>query len=90
MGIAYLLMCAAHKAMVEVYGAKFVSLQVRKSNKAAFRLYKDIFKYEIEHVEEKYYADGEDGLLMKKKLDPEIVNSVYSTNETDPRYKTVP
>lgn len=74
--------------MVEVYGAKCVSLQVRRSNTAAFRLYNEIFKYEIENVEKNYYADGEDGYLMKKTLNPEVVKSVYFTNETDPRYST--
>lgn len=71
------------RAMVENYDAKYVSLHVRKSNRAALSLYRDtlnftysqpLFNYRLmgEHrlveVEKKYYADGEDAYSMKKDL----------------------
>lgn len=32
--------------MVEVYGAKYMSLHVRKSNRAAIHLYRDTLQFE--------------------------------------------
>lgn len=54
--------------MVETFGAKYVSLHVRVSNKAALRLYKDTLQFEVEKIESKYYADGEDAFSMKRDL----------------------
>jgi peptide alpha-N-acetyltransferase len=68
--------------MVHVYGAKYVTLHVRKSNVAALHLYTQTlgFKYIMNisadlisvfrktGVEEKYYADGEDAVAMRKDL----------------------
>ena len=45
--------------MADVFGAQFVSLHVRKSNRAAFHLYNETLKYEINDIERGYYADGE-------------------------------
>lgn len=56
--------------MVETYGAQFVSLHVRMSNIAALRLYRDTLGFEMEKVEAKYYADGEDAYSMKMDLNP--------------------
>jgi ribosomal protein S18 acetylase RimI-like enzyme len=39
LGIAYHLMNATHKDMVNLFGAKYVSLHVRVSNRAALGLY---------------------------------------------------
>ena len=55
--------------MVETYGAQYVSLHVRMSNIAALRLYRDTLGFEVEKVESKYYADGEDAYSMKMNLD---------------------
>ncbi|KAF3907252.1 hypothetical protein ABW20_dc0105793 [Dactylellina cionopaga] len=68
LGLAEKLMRQSQKAMVETFGAKYVSLHVRVSNKAALRLYKDTLQFEVEKVESKYYADGEDAFSMKQNL----------------------
>lgn len=51
--------------MHQVFAAKFVSLHVRKSNRAAFHLYNETLKYEINDIERGYYADGEDAYDMR-------------------------
>ena len=38
---------------------------MRKSNRAAFHLYTETLKYEINDVERGYYADGEDAYDMR-------------------------
>ncbi|ORX71947.1 N-alpha-acetyltransferase 11-like protein [Linderina pennispora] len=57
-----------HITSLSVFGAKGVSLHVRVSNTAAYSLYKNTLKFEVDHTEEKYYADGEDAYAMKKDL----------------------
>lgn len=54
--------------MAEAHRANYVSLHVRMSNLAALRLYRDSLGFEVEDVESKYYADGEDAYAMKLKL----------------------
>lgn len=74
LGLATSLMRAAHKAMDQVFKAKYVSLHVRVSNKAAFHLYHETLGYEIHKEEPKYYADGENAYSMRKQFgtdDPE-------------------
>ncbi|WIA08032.1 hypothetical protein OEZ85_007502 [Tetradesmus obliquus] len=66
MGIAAKLMSATHKAMEEVFGAEYVSLHVRVSNKGAIHLYTETLGYQIQDVEAKYYANGEDAYEMRK------------------------
>jgi ribosomal protein S18 acetylase RimI-like enzyme len=66
LGIAYQLMSAAHKDMVENFKAEYCSLHVRVSNRAALGLYAGKLAYTKVGVEEKYYADDEDAFLMKK------------------------
>ena len=39
------------------------------SNVAALRLYRDTLGFEVEKVEAKYYADGEDAYSMKMNLE---------------------
>lgn len=56
------------RAMVETFGAQYVSLHVRMSNVAALRLYRDTLGFEVEKVESAYYADGEDAYSMKMDL----------------------
>jgi len=68
LGLAQKLMDQASRAMVENFGAKYVSLHVRVSNRAALHLYKTILKFEITEVEPKYYADGENAYEMKRDL----------------------
>ncbi|PWA97117.1 acyl-CoA N-acyltransferase [Artemisia annua] len=52
----------------KVFGAEYVSLHVRKSNRAAFNLYTETLGYQIHDMEAKYYADGEDAYDMRKQL----------------------
>ncbi|KAK9683021.1 hypothetical protein RND81_10G113200 [Saponaria officinalis] len=66
LGLATKLMSAAQSAMEHVYAADYVSLHVRKSNRAAFRLYTETLGYKIHDMEAKYYADGEDAYDMRK------------------------
>ena len=64
-GIATALMKRSQLEMATVFGAHYVSLHVRKSNRAAFRLYNSTLKYEINEIERGYYADGEDAYDMR-------------------------
>ncbi|GIL79113.1 hypothetical protein Vretimale_16665 [Volvox reticuliferus] len=66
LGLATKLMNATHKAMEEVFGAKYVSLHVRETNKVAVHLYTQTLGYQIHDIEGKYYADGEDAYEMRK------------------------
>ncbi|BAF15925.1 N-terminal acetyltransferase A complex catalytic subunit NAA10 [Oryza sativa Japonica Group] len=68
LGLATKLMSAAQAAMDQVFGAEYVSLHVRRSNRAAFNLYTSTLGYQIHDVEAKYYADGEDAYDMRKPL----------------------
>ncbi|QDZ18784.1 N-acetyltransferase-like protein [Chloropicon primus] len=67
-GLATRLMMSAHDSMDEVFQSPFVSLHVRVTNKAAIHLYKNILKYDVHDVEEKYYADGENAFDMRKRF----------------------
>nr|CAG4638741.1 EOG090X0DSH [Cyclestheria hislopi] len=68
LGLAQKLMDQASRSMVECFNAKYVSLHVRKSNRAALNLYTNTLKFSISEVEPKYYADGEDAYAMKRDL----------------------
>jgi len=68
LGLARKLMDQAARAMVENFQAKYVSLHVRVSNRAALNLYEKTLKFDRSEVEPKYYADGEDAYAMRKDL----------------------
>ncbi|KAH0584728.1 hypothetical protein H2248_008001 [Termitomyces sp. 'cryptogamus'] len=68
LGLAKKLMILSQQAMKEIYKAEYVSLHVRKSNKAAIGLYRDTLGFEVAKVEKKYYGDGEDALSMRLEL----------------------
>ena len=68
LGLAQKLMQQASRAMVECFSAKYVSLHVRKSNRAALHLYTNTLKFNIYDIEPKYYADGEDAYAMRRDL----------------------
>ncbi|KAI1850524.1 hypothetical protein JX265_004234 [Neoarthrinium moseri] len=68
LGIAEKLMRQSQLAMVETFGAHYVSLHVRVSNKAAIHLYSVTLGFDREKTEAKYYADGEDAYCMKLDL----------------------
>ena len=72
LGLASRLMDATHGAMRQVFGARYASLHVRVSNRAAFHLYSRTLGYQIRGVEDKYYADGEDAFDMRKPLEKVI------------------
>ncbi|KAJ1562536.1 N-terminal acetyltransferase A complex catalytic subunit ard1 [Nowakowskiella sp. JEL0078] len=72
LGIAEKLMTQSQRAMVEVFGCKYVSLHVRKSNRAALQLYRDTLSFKVDNIESKYYADGEDAYAMKRELSKEM------------------
>lgn len=58
LGLATKLMLAAEADMRECFGAKYVSLHVRRSNRAAIHLYTETLKFEVNDIERSYYADG--------------------------------
>nr|GAT53159.1 predicted protein [Mycena chlorophos] len=68
LGLAKKLMLLSQDAMATIYKAHYVSLHVRKSNKAAIALYQDALGFEVAKVEAKYYGDGEDALSMRLDL----------------------
>lgn len=68
LGLATKLMTAAQNAMESVHGAEYVSLHVRRSNRAALNLYTSTLGYKTHDIEAKYYADGEDAYDMRKYL----------------------
>jgi hypothetical protein len=51
--------------MDDVFESEYVSLHVRKSNRAAFHLYSVTLNYVVHDVEKGYYADGEDAYDMR-------------------------
>lgn len=68
LGLAQKLMDQSSRAMVETFNAKYVSLHVRKSNRAALHLYTETLGFQVSEVETKYYMDGEDAYAMKRDL----------------------
>lgn len=68
LGLAQKLMNQASHAMLECFDAQYVSLHVRKSNRAALNLYTNTLKFKIIEIEPKYYADGEDAYCMRRDL----------------------
>ncbi|CAK39800.1 uncharacterized protein An08g01190 [Aspergillus niger] len=68
LGIAERLMRMSQRAMAECHRAQYVSLHVRVSNKAALHLYRDTLGFQVDSVESKYYADGEDAYAMRMDL----------------------
>ncbi|KAK6985022.1 N-acetyltransferase domain-containing protein [Favolaschia claudopus] len=68
LGLARKLMLLSQEAMSTIYKSSFVSLHVRKSNKAAISLYRDSLGFRVDKVEHKYYGDGEDALYMRLDL----------------------
>ncbi|UYV64735.1 NAA10 [Cordylochernes scorpioides] len=82
LGLAQKLMDQSSRAMVECFHAKYVSLHVRKSNRAALHLYTNTLGFQISEVEPKYYADGEDAYAMKRDL-VNFVNKKVSNSKKE-------
>eukprot|EP00050_Salpingoeca_kvevrii_P007311 m.295295 g.295295 ORF g.295295 m.295295 type:complete len:182 (-) comp13156_c0_seq1:218-763(-) len=70
LGLAKKLMNQSADSMVEAFRAKYCSLHVRRSNRAALNLYEKTLGFNIVTVESKYYADGEDAFEMRRDLEP--------------------
>ena len=83
LGLARKLMEQAARSMVENFGAKYVSLHVRKSNRAALKLYQASLKFDIHEIEPKYYADGEDAFAMRRDLTTLSMEEKEVTSEID-------
>lgn len=60
-----MLMKQSQLEMADIFKAEYVSLHVRKSNRAAFHLYTKTLKYEVHDIEKGYYANGEDAYDMR-------------------------
>ncbi|KAF7292297.1 N-acetyltransferase domain-containing protein [Mycena chlorophos] len=54
LGIAKKLMLQSRTSMASIYRASYVSLHVRKSNRAALSLYRDTLGFSVEDIEKKY------------------------------------
>ncbi|GMS97520.1 hypothetical protein PENTCL1PPCAC_19695, partial [Pristionchus entomophagus] len=96
LGLANKLMDQTARAMIECFNAKFVSLHVRVSNRAALNLYQNSLKFSTVDVEPKYYADGEDAYAMKRDLvafakenniDPADKESFFISKKDDDKRK---
>ncbi|KAG7096764.1 N-terminal acetyltransferase A complex catalytic subunit ard1 [Marasmius oreades] len=68
LGLAKKLMIQSQEVMTTVYRAAYVSLHVRKSNRAALSLYRDTLGFTVKDIEKGYYADGEDAYAMQLSL----------------------
>lgn len=73
LGIATKLMRAAHDQMIKVLKCHSCSLRVRVTNRAAISLYTNVLGYQIQGVEDKYYADGEDAYDMSIEFNQPFV-----------------
>ncbi|EAZ62951.1 N-terminal acetyltransferase complex ARD1 subunit (Arrest-defective protein 1) [Scheffersomyces stipitis CBS 6054] len=84
MGIAEKLMRQSLYAMCESFDAQYVSLHVRKSNRAALHLYRDSLNFEVTSIEKSYYQDGEDAYAMRLTLElDELLPSLAQKGERD-------
>jgi len=83
LGLAQKLMLQAERAMKEMYGAKYMSLHVRETNRAAFTLYKDTLGFQVDDIEVKYYADGENAYAMKKLFMDKTLSTIADGKGSD-------
>ncbi|EGD75994.1 N-acetyltransferase [Salpingoeca rosetta] len=95
LGLARKLMDQAAQAMVDNYSAKFCSLHVRRSNRAALNLYNKTLGFEIYDTEHRYYADGEDAFAMRRDLSEGVIRpprsaTKKSSSETQDGDKATP
>jgi ribosomal protein S18 acetylase RimI-like enzyme len=68
LGLGAKLMATTHKLFETCFGAEYVQLHVRETNKAGRHLYTETLGYQFVCMDEKYYADGENALRMKVPL----------------------
>ncbi|KTW31976.1 peptide alpha-N-acetyltransferase complex A subunit ARD1 [Pneumocystis jirovecii RU7] len=92
LGLAAALMHQSQKAMAENFGATYVSLHVRKTNRAALQLYRDHLHFVITGVEKAYYADGEDAFSMRCNIhhlmDDHVIDHVSSEESSESETET--
>lgn len=74
--------------MANVYGAEYVSLHVRRTNRAAISLYRDSLGYEVHDVEKGYCASSfptplGEGISQVRELTPPLRLSQTTTGRTD-------
>ena len=84
LGLATKLMQATHQAMKDCFGATYVSLHVRVTNKAAINLYTRSLGYQINDIEAKYYADSEDAYDMRKRRPSVDIPTAHSFTRLGP------
>lgn len=72
LGIAQKLMTQATRQMATVFGAHYVSLHVRKTNRAAIGLYRDSLKFRYKF----YYIQS----IIS------LTNNIYSVHEVEKKY----
>ncbi|KAH0789654.1 acetyltransferase, GNAT family protein [Histomonas meleagridis] len=65
LGFATKLLSYTHYTLRECFLAQYVNLNVRETNRAAHILYQKTFGYKFVNVDEKYYADGENGWTLR-------------------------
>ena len=68
LGIATKLLTYTHKTLRECFHADHVDLNVRETNRAAHILYQRTLGYGFVKIEERYYADGENGWYLRYKF----------------------
>lgn len=71
LGFASKLLTYTHRTLRECYKAEYVGLNVRETNRAGHVLYMNRFGYKIVRVDEGYYADGENGWLLRYTYPPD-------------------
>jgi peptide alpha-N-acetyltransferase len=65
LGLATKLMSLTHQSAKECFHVDHVNLNVRETNRAGHILYENTFGYKFVSLDEKYYADGENGWSMR-------------------------
>ena len=74
-------MLQAQRAMRETYKAQYISLHVRRTNRAALGLYRDTLGFTVKDIEKGYYADGEDAYYMSCASDAaRLLRQVHTLN----------
>jgi peptide alpha-N-acetyltransferase len=67
LSLATKLLRYTHYTLKEIFHVSHVDLNVRETNRAAHILYKRTLGYEFVMKEENYYADGENGWVLRYK-----------------------
>lgn len=65
LGLATKLLCLTQNTLRDVYKCKYVCLNVRETNRGGHILYMNTIGYKFEKNEHNYYADDENGWLLR-------------------------